>query len=147
MRLISFFGNRGLKIVKGEGQYVWDENGVKYLDLHTGHGVAFLGHRNKIVIEYLSKQMNEIMTLTTAFLTSIRDEMLNELEYVKPDGLDNVFLLNSGSEAVELAIKIAKKITKRRKFVAFKNSFHGRTFAALSLTWNKKYREDRKSVV
>lgn len=141
MRLISFFGNRGLKIVKGEGQYVWDENGVKYLDLHTGHGVAFLGHRNKIVIEYLSKQMNEIMTLTTAFLTSIRDEMLNELEYVKPDGLDNVFLLNSGSEAVELAIKIAKKITKRRKFVAFKNSFHGRTFAALSLTWNKKYRE------
>ncbi|MGB9728321.1 MAG: aspartate aminotransferase family protein [Thermoprotei archaeon] len=141
MKLVSFFGNRGLKIVKGEDQYVWDENGVKYLDLHTGHGVAFLGHRNKIVVEYLNRQMNEIMTLTTAFSSSIRDEMLSELEYVKPDGLDNVFLLNSGSEAVELAVKIAKKITKRKKFVAFKNSFHGRTFAALSLTWNKKYRE------
>ena len=141
MKLVSFFGNRGLKIVKGEGQYVWDENGTKYLDLHTGHGVAFLGHRNKIVIEYLSRQMNEIMTLTTAFSSSIRDEMLDELEYVKPNGLDNVFLLNSGSEAVELAVKIARKITKRKKFVAFKNSFHGRTFAALSLTWNKKYRE------
>jgi acetylornithine/LysW-gamma-L-lysine aminotransferase len=141
LKLVSFFGNRGLKIVKGEDQYVWDENGVKYLDLHTGHGVAFLGHRNKIVVEYLNRQMNEIMTLTTAFSSSIRDEMLSELEYVKPDGLDNVFLLNSGSEAVELAVKIAKKITKRKKFVAFKNSFHGRTFAALSLTWNKKYRE------
>ena len=141
MKLVSFFCNRGLKIVKGEDQYVWDENGVKYLDLHTGHGVAFLGHRNKIVVEYLNRQMNEIMTLTTAFSSSIRDEMLSELEYVKPDGLDNVFLLNSGSEAVELAVKIAKKITKRKKFVAFKNSFHGRTFAALSLTWNKKYRE------
>lgn len=141
MNLISFFGNRGLKIVKGENQYVWDENGTKYLDLHTGHGVAFLGHRNKIVIEYLNKQMNEIITLTTAFSTPIRDEMLNELESIKPEDLDNVYLLNSGSEAVELAVKIARKITKRRKFVAFKNSFHGRTFAALSLTWNKKYRE------
>ncbi|MEM3833444.1 MAG: aspartate aminotransferase family protein [Thermoprotei archaeon] len=141
MKLISFFGNRGLKIVKGKDQYVWDENGVKYLDLHTGHGVAFLGHRNKVVIEYLSRQMNEIMTLSTAFSSSIRDEMLNELEYVKPDDLNNVFLLNSGSEAIELAVKIAKKVTKRKKFVAFKNSFHGRTFAALSLTWNKKYRE------
>lgn len=141
MNLISFFGNRGLKIVKGEDQYVWDENGVKYLDLHTGHGVAFLGHRNKIVIEYLNKQINEIITLTTAFSTPIRDEMLNELEYIKPEDLNNVYLLNSGSEAVELAIKVARKITRRKKFIAFKNSFHGRTFAALSLTWNKKYRE------
>ncbi len=141
MNLISFFGSRGLKIVKGENQYVWDENGVKYLDLHTGHGVAFLGHRNKIIIEYLINQMNTITTLTTAFSTPIRDEMLNELEHIKPGDLDNVYLLNSGSEAIELAIKITKKITKKKKFIAFKNSFHGRTFAALSVTWNRKYRE------
>ncbi|MEM3758506.1 MAG: aspartate aminotransferase family protein [Saccharolobus sp.] len=141
MKLLKFYQDRGLKITKGEGQYVWDEKGNKYLDLHAGHGVAFLGHRNKIVIDYFTKQLNEIMTLSLAFDTPIRDEMLHELEDLKPENLSNLFLLNSGSEAVELGLKIARKITKRRKIVAFKNSFHGRTVGALSVTWNKKYRE------
>lgn len=141
MKLISFSGSRGLKIVKGEGQYVWDEHGKKYLDFHTGHGVAFLGHRNKIVIEHIKMQMDEIMTLTPSFYTRIRDEMLEELDKVKPKGLESVCMLNSGSEAVELALKIARKVTRKKKLVAFKNSFHGRTFAALSVTWNRRYRE------
>lgn len=141
MKLIQFYKGRELKIVKGENQYVWDDKGRKYLDLHTGHGVAFLGHRNKIVLQYLEKQISEIMSLSTAFNTPIREEMLRELDSVKPEGLDNVFLLNSGSEAVELALKIARKITGKKKIIAFKNSFHGRTSGALAVTWNKKYRE------
>ncbi|EZQ04750.1 acetyl-lysine aminotransferase [Candidatus Acidianus copahuensis] len=141
MRLIEFYQGRGLKIVKGEGQYVWDEQGNRYLDLHAGHGVAFLGHRNKIVLEYLQKQMSEIMTLTTAFDTPIREELAKELDNVKPDNLNNAFLLNSGSEAVELALKVSRKVTGRKKFVAFVNSFHGRTSGSLSVTWTRKYRE------
>ncbi|MFP3217243.1 [LysW]-aminoadipate semialdehyde/glutamate semialdehyde transaminase [Acidianus sp.] len=141
MKLIEFYATRGLRIVKGENQYVWDDKGRRYLDLHAGHGVAFLGHRNKIVLEYLERQMSEIITLTTAFDTPIREEMLNEMEKIKPDDLDNVFLLNSGSEAVELALKTARKITGKRKLIAFKNSFHGRTSGSLSVTWNKRYRE------
>lgn len=141
IKLISFFGSRGLRIVKAENQYVWDDKDNKYLDLHAGHGVAFLGHNNKIVIEYLIKQMNEVMTLTPAFETPIREEMLRELSDLVPTNFNNVFLQNSGAEAVELALKVARKITKRKKFIAFKNSFHGRTFGALSVTWNKKYRE------
>ncbi|MBP1357485.1 MAG: aspartate aminotransferase family protein [Sulfolobus sp.] len=141
MKLISFFGSRNLRIVRGENQYVWDEKGNKYLDLHAGHGVAFFGHNNRTVIEYLTKQMNEIMTLTPAFETPIRDEMIKELETLTPPTFTNVFLQNSGAEAIELSLKIARKITKRKKFVAFKNSFHGRTFGALSVTWNKRYRE------
>ncbi len=141
MKLIEFYGARGLRIVKGENQYVWDDKGRRYLDLHAGHGVAFLGHRNKIVLEYLQKQMSEIITLTTAFDTPIREEMIKEMEKVKPDDLDNVFLLNSGSEAVELALKTARKISGKRKLIAFKNSFHGRTSGSLSVTWNKRYRE------
>ncbi|ARM76019.1 [LysW]-aminoadipate semialdehyde/glutamate semialdehyde transaminase [Acidianus manzaensis] len=141
MKLIEFYKGRGINIVKGENQYVWDDKGRKYLDLHAGHGVAFLGHRNKIVMEYLQKQMSEIITLTTAFDTPIRQEMLKELDTVKPEGLDNVFLLNSGSEAVELTLKIARKITGKKKIIAFKNSFHGRTSGSLSVTWNKRYRE------
>lgn len=141
MKMLKFYQDRGLNIVKGKDQYVWDNQGNKYLDLHAGHGVAFLGHNNKTIIEYLKKQMEEIITLTPAFDTPIREEMLKELDTIKPENLDNVFLLNSGSEAIELSIKISRKITKRKKIIAFKNSFHGRTMGALAVTWNKKYRE------
>ncbi|MEM3358889.1 MAG: aspartate aminotransferase family protein, partial [Metallosphaera sp.] len=141
MKLVTFYGSRGLRIVRGEGQYVWDNHGEKYLDLHSGHGVAFLGHRNPKVVEHLKRQLDNIMTLTTAFDIDVRDEMLREIDVLKPDGMDNIFLLNSGTEAVELSLKAARKITGRKKFVAFKNSFHGRTMGSLSVTWNKKYRD------
>ncbi len=141
MKLITFYGSRGLKVVKGENQYVWDYQGKRYLDLHAGHGVAFLGHRNPKVVDYLKRQLDTIITLTTAFDVEIREEMLKEIDDLKPEGMDNIFLLNSGTEAVELSMKVARKVTGRKKFVAFRNSFHGRTMGSLSITWNKKYRE------
>lgn len=141
MKFIQLYGDRGLTIVKGENQYVWDINGKRYLDLHTGIGVAFLGHRNKKVVEYLTRQMENIMTLSTSFTAPIKDEMLKELDPLKPDKMDNIILLNSGTEAVEAALKTARKITGRKKILAFKNSFHGRTAGSLSVTWNKRYRE------
>lgn len=141
MKFIQLYGDRGLNIVKGEGQYVWDSNGKKYLDLHSGIGVAFLGHKNKTIIEYLTRQMENIMTLSTSFSTPIKEDMLKELDNVKPDKMDNVILLNSGTEANEAALKTARKITGRKKIIAFKNAFHGRTAGSLSVTWNKKYRE------
>ncbi|MFP3196902.1 MAG: aspartate aminotransferase family protein [Sulfolobaceae archaeon] len=147
MKLIQLYGDRGLKIVKGEGQYVWDEYGRRYIDMHTGIGVAFLGHRNETVIHYLNRQMNEIITLSNSFSTPIRDEMLDALDKVKPSTMDNVILLNSGTEAVETALKTARKITGRKKIVAFKNAFHGRTSGALSVTWNKRYREPFEPLV
>jgi acetylornithine/LysW-gamma-L-lysine aminotransferase len=147
MKLTQLYGDRGLKIVKGEGQYVWDEYGRRYIDMHTGIGVAFLGHRNKTVIHYLERQMNEIITLSNSFSTPIRDEMLDALDKVKPSTMDNVILLNSGTEAVETALKTARKITGRKKIVAFKNAFHGRTSGALSVTWNKRYREPFEPLV
>jgi len=141
MKFIQLYGDRGLNIVKGEGQYVWDSNGRKYLDLHLGIGVAFLGHKNKRIIEYLTRQMENIMTLSTSFSTPIKEEMLKELDNIKPDKMDNVILLNSGTEANEAALKTARKITGRKKIIAFKNAFHGRTAGSLSVTWNKRYRE------
>ncbi len=141
MKLLSFYQDRSLRVAKAQGQYVWDENGRRYLDLHIGNGVAFLGHRHPKVVEALKEQMNQVMTLSTAFQTQIRESMLRELDNVKPEGMDNVFLLNSGAEAVELGLKIARKVTGRRKFIAFRNSFHGRTAGSLSVTWNRKYRE------
>jgi len=141
VKLLSFYQDRSLRVAKAQGQYVWDENGRRYLDLHIGNGVAFLGHRHPKVVEALKEQMNQVMTLSTAFQTQIRESMLRELDNVKPEGMDNVFLLNSGAEAVELGLKIARKVTGRRKFIAFRNSFHGRSAGSLSVTWNRKYRE------
>ncbi|MCL7385433.1 MAG: aspartate aminotransferase family protein [Thaumarchaeota archaeon] len=141
LKIIPFAKPRLLRLSRAYGQYVWDEVGRRYLDCHTGHGVAFLGHRNPKVVESIKRQMELIMTATPAFQTDIADEALSKLSKILPSDMDYVFFLNSGSEAVELAMKIARKVTGRKRFIAFRNSFHGRTMGALSVTWNPKYRE------
>ena len=141
LKLARFYAPRGLKIVRGEGQYVWDSDGKRYLDCHTGHGAAFLGHRNKWVIEELKKQLDEIMVTSPVFSTDAMEEAVKLLEKILPKHLTYFYMLNSGSEAVELALKTARKVTGRKKFISFINAFHGRTMGALGATWNPKYRE------
>ncbi len=139
--IIPFHPSRGLRIVRAEGQYVWDSAGRRYLDFHTGHGAAFLGHRNPRIIKALAEQMQRFTTATPAFETDTMEECLKKLGHILPRHLNMVFFQNSGAEAVELALKTARKTTKRKKFLAFINAFHGRTMGALSVTWNPKYRE------
>jgi len=141
LKLARFYAPRGLKIVRGEGQYVWDSDGRRYLDCHTGHGAAFLGHRNKWVVEELKKQLDEIMVTSPVFLTDAMEEAVKLLEKILPKHLTYFYMLNSGSEAVELALKTTRKVTGRKKFISFINAFHGRTMGALGATWNPKYRE------
>ncbi|MEM4428531.1 MAG: aminotransferase class III-fold pyridoxal phosphate-dependent enzyme, partial [Acidilobaceae archaeon] len=140
MEYIRFYEDRGLYVVKAEGQYVWDLNGLRYLDFHTGHGVAFLGHRNPRIIEALKRQMEEVITAPPSFRVKIRDEMLQILEKIFPNKYTHMAMFNSGSEGVEIAIKLVRKATGRKKLVAFTNSFHGRTLGALSITGNARYR-------
>ena len=141
LKLARFYNPRGLRIIKGEGQYVWDHDGRKYLDCHTGHGAAFLGHRNRWVVEELKRQLDEITIASPVFQTDIMEEAVQALEKILPKNLTYFYLLNAGSEAVELALKTARKVTGRKKFISFINAFHGRTMAALGVTWNRKYRE------
>lgn len=136
-----FYEDRGLEIAYAEGQYLWDVNGNRYLDMHTGHGVAFLGHRNPHIVNALIEQLNKIHTLSTSFRVKIRDEMLDVLSKIVPEKFEYVYLLNSGSEIVDFSLKAARKATGRKKIVYFTNSFHGRTFGALSVTSNAKYRK------
>jgi acetylornithine/LysW-gamma-L-lysine aminotransferase len=147
LNYLKFYEDRGLFIARAEGQYVWDVEGNKYLDFHTGHGVAFLGHRNPRVVDALKRQLDEVMVATPSFKVRVRDEMLSALEKVIPGDLGYVALLNSGSEAVELALKIARKATGRRKLVSFTNSFHGRTMGALSVTGSQKYKRGFEPLV
>ncbi|MCS7095086.1 MAG: aspartate aminotransferase family protein [Thaumarchaeota archaeon] len=141
VKLIRFFAPRGLRVKRAEGQYVWDQSGKRYLDYHTGNGAALLGHLNPYVVRRLREQLGQVMVLPPLYDSDVLDETLDALDRVLPDHLGNVFFQNSGSEAVELALKLARKRTKRRKLVAFTGSFHGRTFGALSATFNKTYRE------
>ncbi len=147
MKLIRFYGGRGLRIVKAKDQYVWDVSGRKYLDTHTCHGVAFLGHSNEYVIKAIEEQLRSVDVASPSFDVDVRDEAIEALSKVVPRRLSNVALLNSGSEAVEFALKLARRVTRRRVFVAFTGSFHGRTFGALSITWNPRYREPFKPLL
>jgi len=139
--LMPFYKSRGLKLVKAQGQYVWDEQGRRYLDFHTGYGVAFLGHRHPRIVSALTEQLELLMTATPVFDTEAMEKCLRQLSKILPAHLTRVYFQNSGAEAVELALKVARKSKGRSKFMAFSQAFHGRTMGALGVTWSQKYRE------
>jgi len=141
-KLMRFYAPRSLKIARGEGQYVWDADGRRYLDCHTGHGVAFLGHKNPRVVEEIRRQLDKIMVASPIFDTEIKEEAFKLVEKILPGHLTYIYFLNSGSEAVELALKTARRTTGRSKFISFINGFHGRTMGALAVTWNPRYRQN-----
>lgn len=128
-------------IVRGEGSWLWDENGNKYLDLGSAQGVAMLGHCHPGVTSAIQEQA-ETLTLCPSYLyNDKRAEFSKALVSVLPKHLPHVFLANSGAEAVDGALKFARLVTKRSAFVATTKGFHGRTMGALSVTWEPKYRE------
>ncbi|MEM4397409.1 MAG: aspartate aminotransferase family protein [Candidatus Woesearchaeota archaeon] len=126
------YGNRGLFIEKGEGVYLYDNNGKKYLDCFSNMGVNVLGHNNKAVKEAIIEQLDLITNLHGSYMNSKRaifSKMLCEKA-----GLDKVFFCNSGAEAVEAAIKFARLFTGKKEILAAKMGYHGKTIGALSLT-------------
>ncbi|GAB6148766.1 aspartate aminotransferase family protein [Stetteria hydrogenophila] len=140
LRVLRYYGGRGLRLTRGFMQYVWDDRGRRYLDAHTGHGVAFLGHANPLVVERVKRQLEELPVCSMSFDCDARDEAVRALSRIAPSRLDTVAFANTGTEAVEAALKMAWAATGRSGVVAFKGSFHGRTLGALSVTWNPRYR-------
>jgi len=140
------YAKQPLVIVRGQGASLFDENGVEYLDCSSGHGVANLGHAHPKIAEALYKQANTLITLFETFPNDQRAALMQKITALV-DGLDRVFLCNSGAEAVEAALKFARLSTGRKNIVAAMRAFHGRTFGALSATFNKKYREGFEPLV
>ncbi len=128
-------------IEKGAGALVWDINGKEYIDCMGGYGVALVGHCNSKVVSAVKNQSEKLITCHGSFFNSARAELLEKLSRITPQGLDVAYLCNSGAEANEFAIKVARKHAGKKEIVAFTGSFHGKTIGAVSLTWNKKYRE------
>ncbi len=128
-------------IEKGLGAHVWDISGKEYIDCMGGYGVALVGHRNERVVSAIKSQLEKIITVHSSLYNKTREEFLKTLISVAPKGLSQVHLNNSGAEAIEAAIKFARKFTGKKGMVAMSGSYHGKSMGALSLTFNPKYRK------
>ncbi|MBC7106869.1 MAG: aminotransferase class III-fold pyridoxal phosphate-dependent enzyme, partial [Firmicutes bacterium] len=136
---IPIYHRRGLVLVRGSGARVWDAEGRSYIDCVAGHGVALVGHCNPYVVEAVRRQCEDLITCPCSFYNATRAAFLEEMAEILPAGLRRFFLCNSGTEAVEAAIKFARASTGRTQVVAARRGFHGRTLGALSATWQPKY--------
>ena len=136
----GFNQKRLIALVRGKGARVWDAQGREYIDCIGGHGVAIVGHANPEVAEAIAAQARKLLVCPGSFCNDVRAELLGELVRIAPAGIARAFLCNSGAEAVEAALKIARLLTGRKRLVAAMRGFHGRTMGALSVTWRKEYR-------
>ncbi|MBW2989897.1 aspartate aminotransferase family protein [Candidatus Woesearchaeota archaeon] len=137
--IMGTYSRFNLLVDHGKGCYVYDKEGNKYLDLLGGIATCSVGHGNPEVAKAACMQAKRLLNITNLYYTEPQVELAEKL--AKLSGLQKCFFCNSGAEANEAAVKLAKKITGKNKFIAFKGSFHGRTTSSLALTWNEKYRK------
>ncbi|MGE6755881.1 acetylornithine transaminase [Rossellomorea sp. NPDC071047] len=134
--LFPTYNRLDIELVSGKGTVVQDQNGKSYLDFISGIAVCNLGHSPYVVKEALEKQLDKLWHVSNLFSITLQEEAASLL--ASASGLDSVFFCNSGAEANEAAIKLAKKHTGKTKILTFKQSFHGRTFATMSATGQEK---------
>ena len=130
-----------LEITKAEGIFIYDSSGKKYFDLISGISVSNTGHRHPAVVKAIKDQADKYLHLMVygEYIQSPQVKLAGILSGLLPEKLNNCYFVNSGSEAVEGAMKLAKRYTGRKKIVAFKNAYHGSTQGALSIIGNESY--------
>lgn len=138
---VGVYQKRDVVIVRGDGARVWDEAGREYVDCVAGIGVANVGHCHPAVVAAVQAQAARLITCNELFYNDARAQCLERLNRITPDGIDRFFLCNSGTEAVEGAIKFARMATGRKHVVAAMRGYHGKTLGSLSATWERKYKE------
>ncbi len=129
-----------LEIVKAEGIYLFDVNGKKYIDLVSGVSVSNTGHRHPKIVEAIKNQLDKYLHLMVygKYIQSPQVELAKKLSDHLPENLNSTYFVNSGSEAIEGALKLAKRYTGRTAIIAFKNAYHGGTHGALSILGNEE---------
>ena len=141
------YPKRDIVLVRGKGARVWDADGKEYIDCVGGHGVANIGHCNERVIAALEEQSRRLISCSMTFYNDTRARFLEKLLAIAPQNLKRAFLCNSGTEAVEAAIKFARFTSKKKEFITAMRGFHGRTMGSLSATFNPEYRKDFEPIV
>jgi len=130
-----------INISKGKGATVWDVSGKEYIDCMGGYGVALIGHCNDRVVNAIKKQSEKLITCHMSLYNNVRLEFLEKISKISPKKLSKFFFSNSGAESTESALKFSRKFTGKSGIIAMTGGYHGKTFGALSVTHNEKYRK------
>ncbi|MBA2499669.1 MAG: aspartate aminotransferase family protein [Chitinophagaceae bacterium] len=136
MKLFDVYPINNIAIERARGSYVWDDSGTQYLDMYGGHAVISIGHSHPHYIKRLTDQLNKVGFYSNSVRIPIQEELTNKLGEISGKDDYQLFLCNSGAEANENALKLASFHTGRKKIVAFKKAFHGRTSLAVAATDN-----------
>jgi acetylornithine aminotransferase len=137
MKMFDVYPLNDITITKAQGSYVWDENGVQYLDLYGGHAVISIGHTHPHWVQRIEEQLNKIAFYSNSVHIPVQQQLADKLGKISGKEDYQLFLLNSGAEATENALKLASFHTGKKKIVAFNKAFHGRTSLAVAATDNK----------
>ncbi len=138
---LNTYAKLPIAIERGEGVWVYDSDGKKYLDLYGGHAVALTGHCHPRIVRAVHEQVDRLIFYSNVVYSSIRAYASRELVEVAPENMDRVFFCNSGTESNETAMKIARRFTGKKTIVAMEGGFHGRTTGALGATALGSYRK------
>lgn len=139
--LINLYQRFPVTIHRAQDATVWDSDGNEYIDCMGGYGVAIIGHCNREVIKAISEQMNKVMVCHMSTYNDSRLQFLSKLKSIAPEKLDRIFFSNSGAESIEAALKFSRKYTQKTGIISMFGGYHGKTFGALSVTHNAKYRK------
>lgn len=138
MKLFDVYPLLPIEPVKGEGNYVYDKQGTKYLDFYGGHAVISIGHSHPHYIKKISEQVSQLGFYSNSIINSLQQELADKLGELSNCNDYQLFLCNSGAEANENALKVASFYNGRKKVLSFHKSFHGRTSGAVAITDNPK---------
>jgi len=139
--MANVYAKRPVVIVKGSADLLWDEDGKEYIDFAGSYGSCIVGYCHPKVVEAIRNQSEKLTSCHGFMYNDSRSELLRRIANIAPNGLDKVFLSNSGAEAIECALKLARKYTGKNEIIAMMGAYHGKTLGALSVTWDKKYRD------
>ena len=138
---VATYAKMNIAVERGAGAWIWTSDGDKYLDLYGGHAVCATGHSHPHVVEAIQKQAAKVLFYSNLVYSEIRAKAAEKLVEIAPASITKAFFCNSGTEANENAMRMARLSTKREKIITFSNGFHGRTADAISATFLGKYRE------
>ena len=144
---IPTYGKYPIALVRGEGCYVWDADGNRYMDFYGGHCVTLLGHCPPKVVAAVQQQAETLMFYSNVTYSPVRAQAAKMIAEAAPSGLGHVFFCNSGTEANETALKLARSWTGKPGVIAMEAGFHGRTLGSLAVTANPKYRKPYAAVL
>lgn len=139
MKLFDVYPINDITITKAQGSYVWDNDGVQYLDMYGGHAVISIGHTHPHWVKRIEDQLAQIAFYSNSIRIPIQQQLADKLGQLSGKTDYQLFLCNSGAEANENALKLASFHTGRKKVIAFSKAFHGRTSLAVAVTDNKNY--------